>query len=71
MARQIKMPVARITSVISSGDAPATPDTAFLAVDLPALSRTKSYAKLKAQAPHWSHEDIIAYLLAMIAEGPV
>lgn len=66
MARQIKLPVARVAR---SEEKPLL--EAFLTVDLLLLSKSKSFAKLKAQAPEWSDQQVIDYLLSMMAEGPV
>lgn len=66
MARQFKLPIARVER---SEEKPLL--EAILTVDLFLLSKSKSFAKLKAQAPEWSDQQVIDYLLAMIAEGPV
>lgn len=73
MARQFKLPVARLVQpVLDDGEVFAiAQNERLLLVDLDALRRTKSFAKLKAQAATWTDAACEEYLLAMMAEGPL
>lgn len=65
MARQLRIPVAVPTRH------PENPNTcAVLTVDLVALKRTKSFAKLCEATPEWSNDQRIDYLLSLMCEGP-
>lgn len=66
MARQLKLPVATVARSTFEAD-----PFAVLTVDMRLLAKSKTFAKLKEQAPHWDDDQRFDYLLALMAEGPV
>lgn len=70
--RQLALPVARVVQPVAGvGEVSAGAENErLLLVDLEKLRRTKTYAKLKAQAPDWDDEARDNYLLALMCQGP-
>lgn len=69
MARKLRFPQGRVVRV----DLPADDGEGevFLAFKLAAIKASKSFAKLKADAPSYTDEEVLDLIIGHIAEGVV
>lgn len=72
MARQLKLPMARVLPARTLlEDVMPAPSERVMLVDMDRVRASKTYAQLKAQAVGWDEADCDGYVLALLALGCV